>query len=634
MRIACCLALAAFLIPAAQANAQDERALVVVLPHDDLFGRVDTLAGVGFHVAVASPAVGADAAGQTYLDVSQGTRVSTRVYDEDLPRLRLGPDGQISQWDLIAERADDAPADLVPGLLGETIAGAGGSTAYVGVRGRPHQAAAIAADASGGVGTVQLGTRKTLNRRIERAVGTHALVVAEVPPGPGVTLFPPREKNLLVIVLVAPPAEGAELLTTGATFGDEKRQGLLTSSTTRRDGMVSITDYAPTVLRWLGLDIPDDMQGRPIRATGGSVDDVKSLSERLPHIKNRRGAALRATFGLWLVALGLLALAGRARLGLRLGLLVAIWLPGLALLTGAIDPSRGAEIAILAVGSLALAAVTDRLLPWPRGPALAAGVVLGAHAVDLIAGSPLIVRSLAGPNPGFGARFYGIGNELEAILSATVLLGTGALLAGISKEGQTPFRNVVPVGFAVICAVAALFIGAGRLGADVGGVITLGAGAAAAVLASLPGGISRRAVVAAVLTPVLAVAVLALIDVISGGDAHLTRSVLAADSPGELVDIVERRFDTSWESLNRGTTPLSVGLFALALAFGVVRRRELLAPLGEDRAFAAGIWGTLAATVVGALANDSGPTIFLIGATALVLAAAYVTGKPRAGRLT
>ena len=192
----------------------------------------------------------------------------------------------------------------------------------------------------------------------------------------------------------------------------------------------------------------------------------------------------------------------------------------------------------------------------------------------------------------------------------------------------------MPVGFAVVCTVAALFIGAGRLGADVGGVITLGAGAAAAVLASLPGGITRRAVAIALLVPLLAVGVLAVVDLVTGGDAHLTRSVLAADSPDELVEIVERRFDISWESLKRGTTPLSVGLFALVLGYGIARRRELFRPLGGDRAFAAGMWGTLAATVVGALANDSGPTIFLIGATALVLAAAYVTGKRRASVLT
>jgi hypothetical protein len=150
----------------------------------------------------------------------------------------------------------------------------------------------------------------------------------------------------------------------------------------------------------------------------------------------------------------------------------------------------------------------------------------------------------------------------------------------------------------------------------------------------LPAGVTRRAVAAALVTPVLAVAVLALVDVVTGGDAHLTRSVLAADSPGELADIVERRFDISWDSLKQGTTPLSVGLFALVLGYGVVRRRALFAPLGDDRAFAAGMWGTLAATVVGALANDSGPTIFLIGATALVLAALYLKGKPRASALT
>ena len=131
MRMACCLALAALLIPAAQANAQEQRALVIVVPDQN----VGTLAEAGLHVAVASPAVDADAAGQTYLDVSQGARVSTRVYDDDLPRLHLEPDGQIFQWDVITERADDAPADLVPGLLGQTVR----STAYVGVRGRSRQ---------------------------------------------------------------------------------------------------------------------------------------------------------------------------------------------------------------------------------------------------------------------------------------------------------------------------------------------------------------------------------------------------------------------------------------------------------------------------------------------------------------
>jgi hypothetical protein len=489
-----------------------------------------------------------------------------------------------------------------------------------------NEEAAAAADRSGRVDTVDLGGVRGFGSRVDRLLQDHDLVVARLPAQGGIALLEQLATDALVIAVRAPAPGPLIQLPTAAPLGQSDRH-VLTSRTTRQPGMVAATDYAPTILEWLGIDAPDDVQGHAMEAEPGNADDVQSLVDRLAHIKGRRGPALRASFGLWLLALAALAAMGRARQGLRLALLAAMWLPGVALLTGAIDPSRTVEAATLALGSLALAAITDRLAGWPRAPAVPAAVVLGAHAADLVAGSPLIARSLAGPNPGFGARFYGIGNELEAILAVTVLLGAGAFLTG--RRGRA-----VPAGFALACAVAALFVGAGRLGADVGGVITIGAGAAAAVLASLPGGITRRAVAVALATPVLAVAALAAVDLVTGGDAHLTRSVLTADSPAELTDVVQRRFDISWDNLKQGTTPVSVGVFALALGYGVARRRELLAPLRGDRAFEAGMWGALAATVTGALANDSGPTIFLVGAAALVLAAGYLAGKPLARRLT
>jgi hypothetical protein len=574
-------------------------------------------------VGVTSPTVGGYDPRQMYLDIGQGARVSTRVYDDEVPSLRLRPDGRIAGWGAAVERAEDAPGDIVPGLLGEAVRRAGGRTAYVGFEGLTHDEAAAAADRSGRVDTVDLGGRRGFGARLEAALAAHELVVTRLPASGGLGVLEHLGADALTIVVRAPVPGPLEQLPTAASLGD----GVLTSRTTRRDGMVAATDYAPTILDRLGIEEPDDMDGRVMNVEPGTASDVQSLVDRLAHVKSRRGPALTLTFGLWLLVLAVLSVFGRARLGLRLGLLTAMWLPGVALLTGAIDPGRGVETVALAVGSLALAFATDRAVRWPRAPAVPAAAVLLAHAVDLVAGSPLIVRSLAGPNPGFGARFFGIGNELEAILAVMVLLGAGAFLVR-----RNPRR--VPLWFALICAGAAIFIGAGRLGADVGGVITLGAGAAAAVLASLPGGISRRAVVIAALVPALAVGALAAIDLVTGGDAHLTRSVLAADSPGELVDVAERRFEISWDNLKQGTTPLSVGVFALALAYGVARRRELFRPLNGDRAFAAGMWGALAATVVGALANDSGPTIFLIGAAALVLAAAHVTGKPRTGVLT
>jgi hypothetical protein len=50
--------------------------------------------------------------------------------------------------------------------------------------------------------------------------------------------------------------------------------------------------------------------------------------------------------------------------------------------------------------------------------------------------------------------------------------------------------------------------------------------------------------------------------------------------------------------------------------------------LRDKPAFAAGLWGALGATVVGALSNDSGPLIFIVGFLGLLLATGYVRGAP------
>ena len=204
-------------------------------------------------------------------------------------------------------------------------------------------------------------------------------------------------------------------------------------------------------------------------------------------ISGRRGPVIGVGLLVWLVVLAL-AVAAHSRprrAGRRaswLGLSV-VYLPLVLLVGAALEPSQGAEQAagrcvgapLLAALTLARSAATGR---W-RSPR--ASTVL-AYAVDVIAGSPLTSLSLLGPNPGLGVRFYGIGNELEALLGVLVVAGTGR------GAGRVRAAALAPAG----CGVAFLAVGLplrrsssppGRFGADVGAAIVFPVGAAVAAAA-------------------------------------------------------------------------------------------------------------------------------------------------------
>ncbi len=395
--------------------------------------------------------------------------------------------------------------------------------------------------------------------------------------------------------------------------------GDLYSSSARTDGYVLSTDIGPTILRRFGIPVPSAMSGQAIRSEGvADPAAIESLGARMAVIPERRGPVIGVSLLVWLVGLGLAVALSRGRLGrigVRLVGLAVVYLPLVLLLVAAFEPSQGLEQLLVMVGAPLLAAVTLRAIRGGyRALAVASALVVLAYAIDAIAGSPLTSLSLLGPNPGLGVRFYGIGNELEALLGVLVVAGTGAGLAGFAP--RLAVRRCA-AAFLALGLFFALVFAAGRFGADVGAAIVLPVGAAVAAAAIAAK--RRRLALLVIAAPLGVLALIALADLVSGANAHLTRSVLDAGGLGDLADVAQRRLQLSAHSFGRPIVFLFLPLIAAVGVVAIVRRDRLSRWLSGRPAMRAGLLGALAATLIGALANDSGALLLEVGAAYLLV---------------
>ena len=583
-------------------------------------------------IGLVSATQGRSSPEQMVLDVSSGSRTSRAVYDpEEPPALELvqGGDGSgfVFGWNKALDRAQSAPAEIKPGLLADRIAG---GAAYAGVAGRTHVEAAAAADREGDIGSVSLGDAASVAGRARALLERHLLVVVGLPTSDkgdaalDELLRARRPQELLVVVQTPPRVRVPMLLPIGIVgLGGN---GRLTSSSTHLKGIVAGIDIPVTIWRHLAIAKPRSVRGQPIHVEGvRDASALRALEARLRVVSGRRTPVLAAMAFGWLalvLALGVAADRRGVRTGLRVGALAFMWVLPTLLVTGWLAPSRMVEVTIVVAGAFGLAVLTDRLVSWPRAPAVPAAASVVSYCVDLIFGSPLIIRSLLGVNPRSGSRFYGLGNELESTLTVLLLVGLGALLFG-RGESRRAAAMIALTGL-----VFAVFVGAGRLGADVGGVITVGAGIAAAAIVMAPGRPSRRLIAVAVAVPFGALVALALLDLATGGDGHFTRTVLQADSAGSLWDVVKRRYTLAFNVLVRGAMPFLVVVGALAVAYALRHRERIYAPLRGSPSWHAALVGGLTASIVGALFNDSGPLLFAFGVFVLTCATAYVRGDP------
>jgi hypothetical protein len=286
----------------------------------------------------------------------------------------------------------------------------------------------------GQTGNMERTGVSTLDRQLTRIVaelpaGTLLLVTspgAAVAPGPGG--IPAGTPHLMSVVV------------SGPGFAD----GLLTATSTRRPGIVTLTDLTPTVAGWLGRAVPRGTVGARIGRTsrGDLQATISALLDR--DTAEQVWLATHGWFFIGYAAAGALAFGlpallywgpaeerrrARARRWRVAGVLAAA-VPLGSYLANAVPwwqlahPAwwlYGLAVACtLAVAGLALAG------PWRRDPlgpfgaiCLATVAVLG---VDVMTGSRLQLEAPFGLSLLVSGRYYGIGNDVLGVYCVSVLV--------------------------------------------------------------------------------------------------------------------------------------------------------------------------------------------------------------------
>lgn len=327
----------------------------------------------------------------------------------------------------------------------------------------------------------------------------------------------------------------------GASRGDT-----LTSATTRQKGLVANVDVAPTILQFLEVPIPEEMDGQPIRLSRGSPFGLHRL-----HLEQRRirlpiqlgqiaFVSLLAVVGVpALIVLRKRTLSRRTRSVLQFLVLCGLAFPVIVLAGGLLPRlTYGMVVPYLVLTTVAVAGLSlSARSRGPMGPVVFIGAVsLGFVLLDGAVGGPAFRMPLMGGTMFDGVRFYGLPNGFIAVPLA------GALFVATTLR---PYS-----GFVVLIGVA-LFAGFPSLGANLGAATTIFAAAGLwwVLTTRQRFGLRELSFVAGVVA--LGVGVVLLVNqYIADTPTHVGRFAERTEGIGELLSLVWSRLGIGAGMLN------------------------------------------------------------------------------------
>ncbi|MGI8768236.1 MAG: hypothetical protein ACR2I1_03905 [Propionibacteriaceae bacterium] len=452
-----------------------------------------------------------------------------------------------------------------------------------------------------------------------------------------------QSQTTVIVTGIGPPDGSRDPALQGIYRLGAPQPGWLTSSSTRRAGIVTLADLTRTMIDFAHrdgepvTDLPID--GTPMSVIAGQVtgvdldrflSSVAALSDLTPAAYLWMGIG----GGVAAVAIGVLALRRRWRWAVWLLALGPSW-PTAMMLVGATRWWRttqpglvlGLGFTAILVGLTLLSSWLARR--WGRPVAVvAAGITVVAFTAEALTGGVAEPGSMLNSRPIFALRWYGFGNVTFAAYAAGTLLLAGALAWALplrssarsgSAEPRLPglWRSLVVLAVGLVMASCE---GRPGMGSDFGGVIAITPGVLWLAL-KVSGRRLRWWFYPAIAgAAVVAGALVSWLDWLRPADdrSHLGRFFQRV-LDGDWRDVVVRKATAMLATV---ISPVGIGVVLVGIVIWVAIFRFAVPRLEPTNP---GLRWTLVAAVVtavvGTLANDGGTSVWitLTGACAVAI---------------
>jgi len=336
------------------------------------------------------------------------------------------------------------------------------------------------------------------------------------------------QETVVVLVSFSPSVNGYWDRLTPIVIYPSTQPGLLTSATTRTDGVIAASDFAPTILRLLNVRPLVPIAGREARTVTkdrklsrlNDIDARVATNRKIlvPTMWSMAGIAGFALTGSAVTVAFSLRPKRGVLLMLRVGLLICAS-ACLAMLLAVFAPAGPVSyIVSWAGGTVVLVGLSSAVESVRRKIEDKAGVqafsvvtlywlTVAAIIIDGATGGKLCVFALPSSSYISGLRYYGVGNEYAAAL---IFMSGLAVLYSAKTRG----RLVPLIGFLIV-----IVMGMGTMGANYGGMF---AGTVTFVLLWIVvrrGAFNVKHVISAFSIGVALVSLFALIDLKIAGES-------------------------------------------------------------------------------------------------------------------